>query len=339
MLFLTAAQGDDEARVYEDRAIEAVRARGVTIDTRRFDVGAPEQNVAQNALLTAELHAAPQGAPILVSSTLLPLVGPLFRQQARRLKIVAIAHRPTNRDRRFAVFGDAALSSVDASTLPYARRVIVPSLHTAMSIGVYGVLPDQIAVVMPGADRAPLAEGGTGLHAVSTLPFVREAGLEALIEAAALEPTVRLTLVGAPVDNGYRDELLAAIEARRLAARVTVTASADTQARKAALHRADLALVAWHYDPHGMHILEALARGVPVCAANAGAAQQLVPQNAGVLVPPFEAESFKRVFQTFAAQPDLLARLKQNAERARDEVRPWSRVGAELAKEIEVACR
>ena len=336
MLFLTAAPGDDEARVYEDRAVEAARGRGLDVDVRRFDLGTPESNAAQHKVLGDQLTALADGTAVLASSTLLPLVGSAFRTHARRLKIVAIAHRPTNRDRRFTAHTDRDLSSIDAQTLPYARRVIVPSLHTAMSIGTYGVLPDQIAVIQPGADRAPLAEGSQHFHAVSTLPFVRDAGLEALIEAAA-STTVRLTCTGAPVDRAYIAELEALVAKHGLQQRVTLNAKAD--ARKAALYQADLAVVSWHYDPHGMHILEALARGVPVCVANAGAAQQLVPQDAGVLVPPFEAESFARAFRTFTENPQLLARLRQNAERVRDDVRPWSRIGAELVKEIEVACR
>lgn len=334
MLFLTAAPAHDEARFYEDRAVEAMRARGTTIDVRRFELGDADRNADQNAVIAQELTRINDGTGVLASSTVLPLVGPAFRTHARRLRLVAIAHHASNRDRRFQTIPDAALSDIDAMTLPYARRVIVPSLHTAMSIGAYGVLPDQIAMVLPAADRAPLAEGSGGLNVVSTLPFVRDAGLMHVIDAALSTPTVKLHLVGAPVDAEYAREL-----ASKASDRITVTASADTTARKSAMHTADLAVVSWHYDPHGHHILEALARGIPVCAANAGAAQQLVPKNAGLLIPPASTEAFAQAFRTFSAQPHLLALLKQNAEQARNDVRPWSRVGAEMLKEIEVACR
>ncbi len=334
------ARGDVDARTYEERATD-----GLGAEIRRFALGSPAENAVTHTHLAATLAALPEASCVLASSTILPLVGPAFRAQSRRLRIVVLAHRPSHRDPRFVGMDERELANVDAGTLPYARRVVAPSLHTAMSLGAIGVLPDQLAVIMPAADRAPLAEGsrtrGEGLSLVCAAPLTIAAGHDVLIDA--LGPLAgrgwRLTCVAPEADPEWLAQMQAKADRFGLARQVHWKVGASASDVKSAYHAADLVVLPARYDPHGTGVLEALARGVPVLATSAGAAGRLLPEGAGVLVRAGESSEMTRALAVVCDNDEVLARLTQGAERARAEVRVWSRVAAELKREVDVACR
>ncbi len=342
MLFLTGAmaRGDVDARTYEERATDALG-----VEVQRFSLASPAENATTHARLMATLAALPGDACVLASSTILPLVGDGFRAHGRRLRIVVIAHRPSPRDPRFTGIADRELMRVDSSTLPYARRVVVPSLHTAMSLGAAGVLPDQLAVVLPGADRAPLADGsrarGAELHLVCAAPLVASAGHDLLLDALAplADRAWRLTCAAPEADPEWLGALKAKADTLKLDAKVRFVPNAGGGDVKAAYHSADLVVLPARYDAHGIGVLEGLARGVPVLASSAGAAGRLLPENAGILVRAEDSHEMTRVLTIACDNSEALARLAQGAEQARSELRPWSRVGAELKREVDVACR
>jgi glycosyltransferase involved in cell wall biosynthesis len=291
--------------------------------THTFDIADDGNNAQRHHQIVELLAACPKDGPVLVSSTVLPLMGGALRAEARRLRFVIICHRPTARDPRFVTIARDALDAIDAQTLGFARRVVVPSLHTAMSIGAFGVLPDQLAVITPGADKAPLADGRGAFHIVMHAPVDRNSGHDDVIDVVAGIPHATIDFVVTASNASYLSDMRA--KADGLKGRVTWTPDVKT-----AYHRADLAVLAYRYDAHGIGILEALARGLPVVTTNAGAAQHLVPKDAGLLLGP---EALTRL------TPKLLALLQQGAQRARNDVRSWGRVGAELNREITLACR
>lgn len=339
MLFLTAstACGDVDARAYEERGTAAL-----DVETRRFELGTPAANAATHASLVTLLGNLPDRTAVLASSTVVPLLGNLFRNEARRLRLVVIAHRPSHRDPRFAGIADAELLTVDRTTLPFARRVIVPSLHTAMSLGACGVLPDQLAVVLPGADKAPVAEGSRdGMTLLCPSPLVPSAGHDVLLEALASLAKIgwRLVCAAPEGDAEWTTRLRRDADRLRIADRVSWAVNVGPGDLKAAYYGADLVVLPARYDVHGSGALEALARGLPICAANAGAASALVPEGAGVLVRPESPPELSRTLAVLLETPGALRSLAARSAAARDDLRPWSRVGAEMKREVELACR
>ena len=66
-----------------------------------------------------------------------------------------------------------------------------------------------------------------------------------------------------------------------------------------------------------MAYAEAIAHGLPVVATTAGAIPETVPADAGVLVPPDDAEALAAILRLLIEQPDVRHRLAAGARSAR----------------------
>jgi alpha-1,6-mannosyltransferase len=85
------------------------------------------------------------------------------------------------------------------------------------------------------------------------------------------------------------------------------------------LAHADVALATCPVESFGLAVLEALACGTPVVAADRGASHELLAPGAGVAVPP-DAVAFADGVERLLCQPHALRRL---SARARAERYPW----------------
>jgi len=149
---------------------------------------------------------------------------------------------------------------------------------------------------------------------------------------AGLPPGVLLHVVGPWPDAAYLDHL------RTLAAGKAVTfhgALPDAEVR-AILGRA-MALVhptplddsgsARVHELFGLALVEAMARGCPVIAADAASLPEIVtPEVNGLLVPPNRPEAIGEAVLRLAGEPELWARLARGARRTVEERFTWERV-------------
>jgi glycosyltransferase involved in cell wall biosynthesis len=233
----------------------------------------------------------------------------------------------------------AALADLERRLLAGAARVIVTSEGTRRDLAAYEVPERRIGVVVPGTDPAPLARGsgGPGLGLLCVASLTSRKGhlvlLEALARLAALD--WRLVCVGSP----ERDPACAAaigVALERLDLRPRVELAGERGEAEIGLYydRADLFVLASYHEGYGMVLAEALARGLPVIATQAGAIPDTVPDGAGLLVPPGDPEALAAALRRVMTEPQLRAALMAGARAVRGGLPGWDDAARTFAAEL-----
>jgi glycosyltransferase involved in cell wall biosynthesis len=203
-------------------------------------------------------------------------------------------------------------------------------------MGRFGVPGDRLRVVQPGTDRAPysIGIGGRQLQLLSVGAVVLRKGFDVLVEALARlrDLSWQLTIVG---DRGRDPEAVERLEAliarHRLEDRIQSTGKVSPECLAAHYARADLFVLASHFEGYGMAYAEAIARGLPIVGTTGGAIPQTVPAAAGRLVPPADvdalAQALREIMESAAARQALAA----GARAAAAALPSWAECGEKFA--------
>jgi glycosyltransferase involved in cell wall biosynthesis len=133
-------------------------------------------------------------------------------------------------------------------------------------------------------------------------------GLRYLFEAAAAirkEREIKVVVIGEPKRNGEIERLVRAFDLGRVV-KFTGRIGNGEFARRYA--EATIAVVPSLYEGFGMPAGEAMACGVPVISTSGGALPEVVG-DAGVLVPPGDAEALRRAIVVLLDDPQRQRRL------------------------------
>jgi glycosyltransferase involved in cell wall biosynthesis len=178
-----------------------------------------------------------------------------------------------------------------------------------------------------GAPHATILEPGVDLHRFTPAPPPagppRALVLAALVpwkrpdlalEVAARVPGLELELAGAAIES---DAFVRALETRAarpdLAGRVAFLGRLDDP--REALARAHCLLHCADAEPWGLALVEALAGGRPVIAADAGGPREIVADGAGRLFPPGDAAAAAAALEAVLRDPAAPAAARARAER------------------------
>ena len=94
---------------------------------------------------------------------------------------------------------------------------------------------------------------------------------------------------------------------------------------------ADLFVLPSRFEGYGMVCAEALAHGLPILATRAGALEDTVPAEAGLLVPPEDAQALAGALRRLFEDPALRQRLTRGAQAAGLRLPTWERSSAAFA--------
>lgn len=326
---------------YDRRIVAGLRALGWRVEVIGLDSSFPAPRAAALRDARTRLAAIPDGGLALIDGLALGAMPQLAAAEACRLRLVALVHHPLALETGRAPEQAAALRASEAAALAAVRRVIVTSPATARDLEGFGVAPDRVTVVAPGTDPAPLAAGSGGgpTALLCVAAMVPRKGHRLLVEALAELTHLdwRLTCVGSLArDPATTDDLRRRVAELGLDQRVRLAGAVDDAALAAAYAAADLFVLPSLHEGYGMAFAEALARGLPVIGCRTGAVPDTVPENAGLLVAAGSVPALRDALERLLTQPDLRARLRAGARRARSELPDWNdsarRMGAILSR-------
>jgi glycosyltransferase involved in cell wall biosynthesis len=181
------------------------------------------------------------------------------------------------------------------------------------------VAAPRATILHPGVDLdrftpAPEPDGPPRALVLGALvPWKRP---DLALEVAARLPDLRLELAGAPIpgdDDSYVDALQARAAEDDLAGRVTFLGAVDDP--RPALARAHCLLHCADAEPWGLALVEALASGRPVVAADAGGPREIVADGAGRLFPPGDAAAAAVAVEAVLHDPATHAAARVRAQR------------------------
>ena len=300
---------DDPARPSGGNTYDRQVCRGLTA----LGWAVHEHAVADAAALAHVVERIPDGAVVLLDGLIASPAPEALVPHSTRLRQVVLMHMPLG-DRSEREVLEAAVAVVVTSE--WARRRLD---------ALYG-LPAHVAE--PGVDIAGLAPGTASGDALLCVAAVTPGkGHDVLLDGLATLGDLpwRCTCVGS-LD---RDPAFAA-EVRRHALRDRVRFSGPRTGPELddAYAAADLLVLASHAETYGMVVTEALARGLPVLAADVGGVTEALGHGEdgtrpGLLVPPGDPAALGAALRAWLGDAELRGRLRRAARERRASLRGW----------------
>jgi glycosyltransferase involved in cell wall biosynthesis len=223
--------------------------------------------------------------------------------------VVAMIHHPLAHESGLEPGLRAHLLKTERANLTHTAHVLVPSPHTAaLLMSDYGVAPSHITIVRPGTDR-PL-----GNAAKATPPLILSVGIahprkghDILLRALSqlLHRDWQAVIIGSRYDEAYACTLDALHASLGLAGRVTLAGRVSDKELAQHYGAAQIFALATRYEGYGIVFDEALSYGLPIVSCRTGAVPDTVPDSAGLLVPPADADAFAQALDQMLTDPKL----------------------------------
>jgi len=330
--FVFAVPGDLDTPTggyaYDKRMIAELRELGWRPQVLNLGEGFPHPSALTRATAKVQLADVPKGRAIVIDGLAFGVMPEEAEALSETHPLIAMVHHPLALESGVTADEAKTLRESERRALSVTRAVIVNSQTTADALAEYGVPAERITIARPGTDRVSSAprrtEGPVALLAVGSL--VRRKGYDVLIEALAtlIDIPWHLTIVGDARDPATAEQLSAAIDQYKLGPRTSLL-GAVTASRLAELYPlSDLFVLPSRYEGFGMAYAEAIAHGLPVVGTTAGAIPEVVPETAGVLVPPGDAAALAAALRRLIESPKARAQLTEGARIAAKSLPTWT---------------
>jgi glycosyltransferase involved in cell wall biosynthesis len=323
---------DDPTRPSGGNAYDRQVRRGLGAEQVAVDGAWPRPGAAARAALDRALADLPDGATVLLDGLVACGVPGIVERQATRLDLVVLVHLPLGDE-----VGGADLAPLERRALHAARAVVATSPWTARRLrDLHGL--DRVAVAVPGVHPAPLArgtDGATRLLCVGSITPTK--GQDLLVDAlvAVADREFTCDLVGPLTrDPVHVRAVRTAIDRHGLGGRVHLAGPLVGPPLAAAYAAADLLVLPSRTEAYGMVVTEALARGIPVLAADAGGVRDALA-GAGRLVPAGDVEALAAALRCWFTDPGLRAGMRADAQVRREHLVGWEVTTRCLAEILE----
>lgn len=322
---------------YDRRVCAELRASGWEVHELPVTGSWPQPEPAARASLARALATVPDGSAVLIDGLVACGVPRVLAEPARRLRLVVLVHLPLGEELGAA----PELTGREREALHSVSAVVTTSNWSARRlVASHGLTEDRVHVVPPGVDPAPLAAGTDGVSRLLCVGSVTPTKGQDLLVSALAETGGdgwRCDLVG-PL--GRRPDYVAGvrtmIEEHGLAERVRLTGPRTGTRMAESFEVADLLVLPSRVESYGMVATEALARGIPVLASDAGGVREALgwdPDGGlpGILVPPNDASALAAGLRSWFTRPAQRAGVRASARKRRGRLDGWEVTSRRLA--------
>lgn len=327
--------------VYDRRIAQGLAAAGWMVEVHEVEGTWPWPDAHAVRSLAATVREIPDRAVVLVDGLVASPAPDALVPEAERVRLVALVHMPLGHDASNAVRrreGDALRAAAAiVTTSAWARRVLLE---------LYSLPGDRVHVAEPGVDPADLAPGTESAGALlSVAAVIPGKGHDVLLDALA-------HVAGFPwqcrcVGSLDRDPaFVQRLRRRAVAAGLDERVHFPGPQAEAALARsyasADVLVLPSRAETYGMVVSEALARGLPVVAADVGGVPEALGHGAdgfrpGLLVPPEDPVALGDALRTWLEDAGLRRRLRAAARERRASLGDWSTTASAVSLVLERA--
>jgi glycosyltransferase involved in cell wall biosynthesis len=351
MVHVVVPEGiDDPARpsggnAYDRHVSRGLAALGWTVHEHPVPGAWPRADAAGHAALARAVAQIPDGAVVLLDGLVASAAPEALVRQARRLRPVVLVHMPLGHRPPDGELG--MVRARERAVLAAAAAVVTTSAWTRRRLGELYALPgDRIHVAEPGVDAAALAPGSAaGDRLLCVAAVTPDKGHDVLLDALARAADLpwRCACVGSlDRDPAYADHVLRRARDGGLGDRVRFAGPRTGPELDRAYAAADVLVHASYAETYGMVVAEALARGLPVIAADVGGVTEALGHGEngtppGLLVAPGDSQAFGDALRAWLGDADLRGRLRRAARERRASLRPWAATAAVLADVLAAA--
>ena len=323
---------------YDRRLVAELPKLGWSVEHIRLPDGFP--NPDSNALAeTAALLDRLSGL-LMIDGLAFGAMPEIAEILAGRLRLVALIHHPLADETGLSSSVVARLEESERRSLRFARQVICTSRTTAERlISDFDVEPSRLTVAFPGTDRQRRKAARQGPPTILSLAaIVPRKGHEVLISALSkLAGRAWTRRIGRALDRGpgWGKILKTQTAKSGLADRIVFVGPVTDPAEE--LRAADIFALPSRHEGYGMAFAEALAHGLPIIACRAGAVPEVVPPEAGFLVPVDDTDAFVEALATLLDNDGIRMRMSETAWRAAHDLPDWKDTARNVVSALERA--
>jgi glycosyltransferase involved in cell wall biosynthesis len=343
---------DDPARpsggnVYDRNLSGGLTSLGWTVHEHAVAGFWQHADATSFAALDGAVQRIPDDAVVLLDGLVASPAPEVLVPQASRLRLVVLVHMPLGDGPGRNGPDDASIR--ERTVLLSAAAIVTTSSWTRRRLlELYPLPPHRVHVAEPAVEAAALATGSaTGGELLCVAPLTPGKGHDVLLDALATVTDLpwRCTCVGSlDRDPACADAIRRRAREAGLGERVRFTGTRTGADLERSYAAADLLVLASRAEAYGMVVTEALARGVPVVAADVGGVTEALGHSAdgvrpGLLVPPADPAALAGALRRWFGDAALRGRLRRAAYARRESLPRWATTAATVANVLAAASR
>jgi glycosyltransferase involved in cell wall biosynthesis len=340
---------DDPARpsggnAYDRHVCRALAEIGWPVHVHAVPGSWPQPDAAAYAALAGVVQRIPDGALALLDGLVASTAAEVLVPHAKRLRLVALVHMPLGQDT-----ADSEARTLEGALLSAAASVVTTSAWSRRTLlELYSLPGDRVHIAEPGVDAAPLSPGTTtGGALLCVAAVIPDKGHDVLLDALATITDLSwdcLCVGSVARDPAFAESLRRRVLDGELADRVRFAGPLIGADLDRSYASADLLVLPSRAETYGMVVTEALARGLPVVAADVGGVAEALGHGAGgiqpgLLVPPDDPAALAAGLRAWLGDGDVRLAWRGAARERRASLSGWSTTTSVLAGVLAEAAR